>query len=266
MVCVFFNLFHVGCLLTFLSSFLKKKKKQLSLQKITNIYKSKQKNIMNIHVLNLPVSTSNNSWFIFTVHSLSHSLLCFPDYFETNLKYHIITSVNISLCISETVVLSLRSPYQQMQHHLGTHLKCKFFSSVQSLSFVWLFAMLWTAVLQASLSTTNSQSLLKLISIEAVMPSNHFILSRLLFPLLPIFPSIRVFSSESVLRIRWPKYWSFSFSISPSNEYSGLISFRIDRLDLLVVQGTLKSLLQHHRSTDSKALGVGFQQCFVLFY
>ena len=109
----------------------------------------------------------------------------------------------------------------------------------------------WTAALQASLSIANSQSLLKLMSIELVMPSNHLILclSPLLLP--SIFPSIRVFSNESVLHIRWPKYWSFSFSISPSNEYSGRISFRMDWLDFLAVQGTLQSLLQHHSSKAS---------------
>ena len=107
----------------------------------------------------------------------------------------------------------------------------------------------WTAARQASLSITNSRSLLKLMSIELVMPSNHLILCRPL--LLPsIFSSIRVFSNESVLHIRWPKYWSFSFSISPSNEHPGLISFRMDWLDLLAVHGTLKSLLQHHSSKD----------------
>ena len=109
---------------------------------------------------------------------------------------------------------------------------------------------LWTAAFQASLSITNSWTLLKLMSIESVMASNHFILCRPL--LLPsIFPSIRIFSSESALHITWPKYWRFSFSLSPSNGYSGLISFRIDRFDLLVVQGTLKSLLQHHSSKAS---------------
>ena len=123
------------------------------------------------------------------------------------------------------------------------------FSSVQSLSCVQLFATPWTAARQASLSITNSQSLLKLMSIESVMPSNHLILCR---PLLSsVFCSIRVFSNESVIHIRWPKYWSFSFNISPSNEYSGLISFRMDWLDLLAVQGTLKSLLQHHSSKAS---------------
>ena len=125
------------------------------------------------------------------------------------------------------------------------------FSSVRLLSHVWLFAIPWTAACQASLPITNSWSLFKLMSIESVMPSNHLILSRPLLQLPSIFPSIRVFSSDSVLHIRWPKYWSFSFNISPSNEYSGLISFRIDWLDLLAVQGTLKSLLQHYSSKAS---------------
>ena len=124
-------------------------------------------------------------------------------------------------------------------------------SSIQSLSLVWLFATPWTGAWQASLSITNCQSLLKLMSIELVMPSNHFILCRPLLLLPSIFPSIRVFSNESVLCIRWPKYWSFSSNISPSNEYSGLISFRMDWLDLAAVQGTLKSLLQHHSSKAS---------------
>ena len=109
----------------------------------------------------------------------------------------------------------------------------------------------WTAARQASLSFTISQSLLKLLSIESVMPSNHPVLCHPLLLLPSIFPSIRVFSNESVLSIRWPKFWSFSFSISPSNEYSGLICFRIDWFDLLAVQGTLKSLLQHHSSKAS---------------
>ena len=125
------------------------------------------------------------------------------------------------------------------------------FSSVQSLSCVRLFVTPWTEAHQASLSITNSQSLLKLMTIKSVMPSNHFILCHPLLLVPSIFPSIRVFSNESVLRIRWPKDWSFSFSVSPSNEYSGLISFRMDWLDLLVVQGTLKSLLQHHSSKES---------------
>ena len=125
------------------------------------------------------------------------------------------------------------------------------FSSIQSLSHVQLFGTLWTAARQASLSITNSQSLLKLMSITLVMSSNHVILCHSLLLPLSIFPSIRVFSNESVLPIRWPKYWSFSFSISPSNEYSELISFRMDWLDLLAVQGTLKSFLQHHSSKAS---------------
>ena len=125
------------------------------------------------------------------------------------------------------------------------------FSSVQSLSRVRLFVTPWITARQASLSITNSWSSLRLMSIESVMPSNHLILWRLLLLLYSIFPSIRVFSNESVLPIRWPKYWSFSFSISPSNEYSGLISFRMDWLDLLEGQGTLKSLLQHHSSNAS---------------
>ena len=125
------------------------------------------------------------------------------------------------------------------------------FSLVQSLSRVQLFATPWTAAHQASLSITNYQSLLKLMSIKLVMPSNHPILCHPLLLLPSIFPSIRVFSDESVLHIRWPKYWSFSFSISPFNEYSGLISFRMNWLDLLAVQGALKSLLQHHSSKAS---------------
>ena len=127
----------------------------------------------------------------------------------------------------------------------------QFFSSVQSLSRVQLFATPWTAARQASLSFTSSRSLLNLMSIESVMPSNYLILCRCLLLPLSIFPSIRIFPNESVLPIRWPKYWSFSFSISPSNEYLGLISFRMDWLDLLADQGTLKSLLQHHSSKAS---------------
>ena len=125
------------------------------------------------------------------------------------------------------------------------------FSSVQSLSHVRLFATPWVTACQASLSIINSRSLLKLIPIESVMAPSHLILRRplLFLPLIP--PSIMVFSSESTLRMRWPKYWSFNFSISPSNEHPGLISFRMDWLDLLAVQGTLKSLLQHHSSKAS---------------
>ena len=133
-------------------------------------------------------------------------------------------------------------------HRLGSRSSVHF-SSVKSLSRVRLFVTPWTAASQASLSTTNSWRLPKIMSIESVIPSNHFILCCPLLLLPSIFPSIRVFSNESALCIRWPKYWSFS--ISPSNEYSGLISFRIEWFDLLVVQGTLKSLLQHHSSKAS---------------
>ena len=131
-------------------------------------------------------------------------------------------------------------------------------SSVQLLSRVQLFVTPWTAARQASLSITNSRNLIKLMSIESVMPSNHLILCRPLLLLPSIFPSIRVFSSESALCMRWPKYWSFSFSISPSNEHPGLISFRMDWLDLLAVQGALKSLLQHYSSKASILLCSAF--------
>ena len=122
---------------------------------------------------------------------------------------------------------------------------------MQSLSRVWLFVTPWIAAQQASLSITNSWSSPKLMCIKSVMPSSHLILCRPLLLLPPIFPSIRVFSNESALCIRWPKDWSFSFNISPSNEYPGLVSFRMDWLDLLAVQGTLESLFQHHSSKAS---------------
>ena len=134
-------------------------------------------------------------------------------------------------------------------HIFGNHLKVC--CSVQSLSHVPTLVTPWTAARQASLSIINSQSLPKLMFIKSVMPSNDIILCRTLFLPPSIFPSIKVFSNESALRIRWPKCWGFSFNISPSNEYSGLISFRIDWLDLLAVQGALKSLLQHHSSKAS---------------
>ena len=133
------------------------------------------------------------------------------------------------------------------------------FSSFQSLSHVRLFETLWITARQASLSITNSRSSLKLMSIELVMPSSHLILCRPLLLLPPNPPSIRVFSNKSTLLMRWPKYWSFSFSIIPSKEHPGLISFRMDRLDLLAVQGTLKSLLQYHSSKAS------ILQCSALF-
>ena len=132
------------------------------------------------------------------------------------------------------------------------------FSSVQLLTSVWLFATPWIAAHQASLSITNSWSLPKLMSIELVMPFSHLILCCPLLLLSSIFPNIRVFSHESALCIRWPKYWSFSFNISPSNEHPGLISFRMDWLDLLAVQGTFKSLLQHHSSKASILLHSAF--------
>ena len=137
---------------------------------------------------------------------------------------------------------------EMLRHSSGA---IQFFNSVQLLSRVWLFAIPWIAARQASLSITNSRSSLRLTSIESVMPSSHLIFCCPLLLLPPIPPSIRVFSNESTLRMRWPKCWSFSFSIIPSKEIPGLISFRMDWLDLLVVQGTLKSLLQHHSSTAS---------------
>ena len=139
---------------------------------------------------------------------------------------------------------------------IGSHIVS--FSSVQLLSRVRFFATPWIAARQASLSITNSQSSLRLMSIEPVMPSSHFILCHPLFLLPPIPPSIRVFSNESILCMRWPKYWSFSFSIIPSKEHPGLISFRMDWLDLLAVQGTLKSILQHHSWKTSLLLDSAF--------
>ena len=144
----------------------------------------------------------------------------------------------------------LQSTSKNFQHFPTLHV-CLQFSSVQSLSRVRLFATPWIAAHQASLSITNSQSSLRLTSVESVMPSSHLILCRPLLLLPPIPPSIRVFSNESTLHMRWPKYWSFSLSIIPSKEHTGLISFRMDWLDLLAVQGTLKSLLQHHSSKAS---------------
>ena len=142
-------------------------------------------------------------------------------------------------------------PTQGLNPHLLHCRQILYHLSHQSFSCVRLFAAPRTAARQASLSITNSQSLLKLMSIEMVMPSNHLILCHPLLLLPSIFPSIRVFSSESVLHIRWPKYWNFSSSLSPSNEYAGLISFRIDWFDLLAVQETFTSLLQHHSSKAS---------------
>ena len=169
---------------------------------------------------------------------------------EASFSTTFILSFSVTFFFFNSAVPGLRCSTQDLSSSI---VACGIFFSfvvVQSLHHVWLFATLWIAALQASLSFTISWSVLKLMSIESKMPLNHLILCRPL--LLPsIFPSIRVFSDESVLRIRWPKYWSFSFSISPSNWYSGLISFRIDCFDLLAVQGTLKSLLQHHSSKAS---------------
>ena len=144
---------------------------------------------------------------------------------------------------------------------LRMYLSVSVINSVQLLSRVQLFATLWTAARQASLSITNPQSLLRLMSIELVMPSNHLILCRPLLLPPSIFPSIRVFSKESALHIKWPECWSFSFNISPPREHSGLISFRMVWLDLLEVQGTLKSLLQHH---SSKALILWHSAFFIV--
>ena len=156
--------------------------------------------------------------------------------------------------------LGLTCPKQAPCHHPESACPAAFLammhSSVQSLSCIRLFETPWTATHQASLSITNSLSLPKFMSIESVMPSNHLILCCPLLLLRSTFPNIRVFSNESTLHIRWPKYWSFNFSISPSNEYSGLISFGIDWLDLLAVQGTLKSLLRGGlQSTGSQKVG-----------
>ena len=149
---------------------------------------------------------------------------------------------NFSVCTWDSLVIG-KLPYK---NHKRSAL-----SSVQLLSCVWLLVTPWTAACQASLSITNSWSLLKLMSIESVMPSNHLILCHPLLLLLSIFPNIKVFSNESDLCIRWPKYWSFSFNLSPHNKHPGMISFRMVWLNLLAVQGTLKSLLQHHSSKAS---------------
>ena len=170
--------------------------------------------------------------------------------------YHYIivqSIINALLCFT----YSFPNPCQAPGNHWSFFCLHQF-SSVQSLSRVRLFATPRTAAQQVSLSITNSWSLPKLMFIESVMPSNHLILCRFLLLLPSIFPSIGVFSNESALHIRWPEYWSFSFNISPSNEHSGLISFRMDWLNLLAVQGTLKSLLQHHISKASILLHSAF--------
>ena len=171
------------------------------------------------------------------VHGLSCSEVC-----------GIFSDQGLNLCLLYWQVDSLPLSHQGSTSCTFFH---EVFSSVQSLSCVWLFATPWITARQTSLSITNSWSSLKLMSIESVMPSSHLILCRPLLLLPPIPPSIRIFSNESIRCMRWPKYWSFSFSISPSNEHPGVISFRMDWMDLLAVQGTLKSLLQHHSSKAS---------------
>ena len=176
----------------------------------------------------------------------------------TSLRFHFWTVWSYASCLT-----SLCFHFSCVTSCLNT-LWFQWVSSVQSLSCVQLFAIPWTAAHQASLSITNSRSLLKLKAIESVMPSSHLILCHPLLRPPSIFPSIRVFSNESVLRVRWPKYWSFNFSISPSSEFSGLISFRIDWLALLAVQGNLKSLLQHHSSKASILQHSAFFKLWVL--
>ena len=162
---------------------------------------------------------------------------------------------SINILLHTPCIFSWGSAFQSSVPSLWNLIKV---GSVQSLSCVWLFATPWTAARQAFLSSTNSRSPSKTVSIESVMPSNHLILCRPLLFLPPIFPSFRVFSNESALRMRWPKDWSFSFNISPSKEHPGLISFRMDWLDLLAAQWTLKSLLQHHSSKASILLRSAF--------
>ena len=159
--------------------------------------------------------------------------------------------INTCFTFSSKTFIIVLSSFSHEIHLESAFVYSVKFSSVQSLSRVWLFATPWTIACQASLSITSSQSPPKPMSIVSVMPSSHLILCHPLLLLPSIFPSIRVFSNESALHIRWPKCWSFSFNISPSNEHPGLISFRMDWLDLLAVQGTLKSLLQHHSSKAS---------------
>ena len=196
----------------------------------------------------------------FGAHTHTHTL----EYYSAIIKNEIMPFAATWMDLDIVILCEVRE--RQVSHNI-THIKSQicykwsylqnrnrftdtetnlWFSSVQSLSLVQLFLTPWTAALQASLSISNSRSLLKFVSIKSVIPSNHFILCHPLLLLPSILPIIRVFSSESILLNRWPKYWSFNFNISPFNEYSGLISCRLDLLDLLAVQDTLKSLLQHH--------------------
>ena len=190
-----------------------------------------------------PVGTCPREWFP-SIYTRSIHLLRASAHFEETKNW--LKEFVVKTSVSQ---VSKSHPFSSTVHRMCRPLGR--FSSVQLLCCVQLFATPWTAARQASLSITNSWSLLKLMSIESVMPSNHLILCHPLLLLPSIFPSIRVFSSESVLCTGWPNYWSFSFNISPSNEHSGLISFRMYWLDLLAVQGTLKSLLQHHGSKAS---------------
>ena len=173
---------------------------------------------------------------------ISWNVLAWPPYLLLAIVVPLYPSPNGALQVVTEEVNQISAPSENNKN--ACYIQIHSFSSVQLLSPVWLFTTPWITACQASLSITNSQTLLKLMSIESVMPSSHLNLCH------PIPPSIRVFSNESTLRMRWPKYWSFSFSISPSNEHPGLISFRMDWLDL-AVQGTLKSLLQHHSSKAS---------------
>ena len=190
-------------------------------------------------------------------HSMDHSMPGFfvlsPGVYSNSCPLSRWCHPTIASCCPLLVLPPIFPQVKVFPNELTLHI-----SSVQSLSRVWLFATPWTAAHQASLSITSSQSPPKPTSIESVMPSNHLILCRPLLLPPSTFPSIRVFSNESVLHMRWPKYWSFSFSICPSNEHTGLISFKMDWLDLLAVQGTLKSLLQHHSSKASILRGSAF--------
>ena len=197
---------------------------------------------------------------IFSTPANSNADCDLPPFFTHEVTYFVLHFIFFHLTYHRSLHISTwRCRIEQqksiyMLEPLHTHQKWNRVSSyavVQLQNRVWRFATPWTAAYEASLSITNSWSLFKLISIESVMPSNHLILCHPLLLLPSIFPRIRFFSNKSVLHIRWPKYWSFSFSISPSNEYSGLISFKMYWLDLLTVQGTLKSLLQHHSSKAS---------------
>ena len=189
----------------------------------------------------------SNLAFPLSSRSLYNILIKLP--FSVMVTFHIQNLVSKTIeKISETKGWLFRSIIHKLLARLNSKI-C--YSSVQSLSLIWFFATPWTSARQASLSITNSRSSPKLMSIESVIPSNHLIFCRPLLLLPSIFPSIRVFSNESALRIWWPKHWSFSFNISPSSEHPGLISFKTDWLDLLVVQGTLKTLLQHHSSKAS---------------